>query len=821
MSNTRHYIFKGAKIFILILLMLYVIVFTYVSVNKKKIINQVTAEISNKLNGNVIIGNVELSFFRHFPKIAVVLNDVSVTDTLFPQHHHPFLQAKQVFINLSFTKLISKEPSVNGLRIQNGSIYLFTDSTGYTNMYLTHPKRNTAVPTTKAESTNELKSIELDDVRITLDDKKREKLHDFVVNKLAIKIGEAEGMVLFDTDASIDVKSLAFNLSRGSFLKDKSFRGRFNMRYDKRKSQLQFDSINIKLEGQPFNLSGRFDLQGAAPQFLINLHIRNADYGVIKSLLPGRIATSLSLVSLNKPVDAADAYISGPLKGGEPLINTKWLVKNTHLATPFMDFDDASFSGYFKNEVVAGKPRTDPNSVINISDFSATWHSLPVTSNRIEILNLTVPQLTCDMHSAFPLSDLNELIQTNSLQLTSGDAAMTLTYKGPIDKNNNTNSFINGNLLFKNGTVLYVPRNVELKAVNGNMVFNNSDLFIQNLQCNVLNNKIVMNGTAKNLLTLINTEPNKINLNWNIYSPKLNLASFTYLLKKPGSRQKSSAGGKKKFEKLSTRIDDLLEQSRIDLTVKADQVLYKKFEAGNFDANLVLLQDRYILNNVSMNLAGGKMSLYGQLLNSQSDYHVAGIDAELNNVDVKKVFYAFENFGQDGITSQTLEGSLTSKVHASLAINNDGKVMPSSVVGTIDFSLKNGALNNYEPIKKIQTSIFKKRDFDNIRFAELKDRLEVNKGEVKINRMEIQSSVMSLFVEGLYSTKGNTDISVQVPLSNLKKRAEDYNPENIGTDKKGGRSIFLRGRPGQDGNVKFKLDLFNKFKKEKNTAETQ
>ena len=68
--------------------------------------------------------------------------------------------------------------------------------------------------------------------------------------------------------------------------------------------------------------------------------------------------------------------------------------------------------------------------------------------------------------------------------------------------------------------------------------------------------------------------------------------------------------------------------------------------------------------------------------------------------------------------------------------------------------------------------------------------------------------------------KGNTDLSIQVPLSNLKKRDEDYNPENIGTDKKGGKSIFIRGRPGSDGNVNFKLDLFNKYKKEKEAAGT-
>jgi len=60
----------------------------------------------------------------------------------------------------------------------------------------------------------------------------------------------------------------------------------------------------------------------------------------------------------------------------------------------------------------------------------------------------------------------------------------------------------------------------------------------------------------------------------------------------------------------------------------------------------------------------------------------------------------------------------------------------------------------------------------------LKDRLEISNQEIKINRMEIESTVLSMYVEGIYSMKGTTDMSIQIPLSNLKKRTADYNPEN-------------------------------------------
>ena len=76
-----------------------------------------------------------------------------------------------------------------------------------------------------------------------------------------------------------------------------------------------------------------------------------------------------------------------------------------------------------------------------------------------------------------------------------------------------------------------------------------------------------------------------------------------------------------------------------------------------------------------------------------------------------------------------------------------------------------------------------------------------------------------MFVEGLFSNRGNTDISIQVPLNNLKKRGDDFKPENIGTNVKAGRSIFIRGQPGSDGNVKFKLDIFKKYQKDQKSSE--
>ena len=794
--------------------MLYTAAYIYISANKKKIISELTATLSDKIRGDVHIGDADVTLFGSFPGLSVLMKDVSITDTMYAVHHHAFFAAKEMFVKISIYKLITRESPLSGLKIRNGNIFMFTDTSGYTNMYLLKSKKDSAGGPKRTSADINLQNITLEHMHIVLQDLKREKLHDMLINDLDIDLDDDGSNLDMDADADIVINSLAFNLPRGTFLKGATFRGEFNLKYGKQSQQLSFEDIPIRLSGQKFALTGAFDLGDKNPAFSLKVKVRQANYEAIKKLLPHRIDSSLSMVALDKPLDA-DAELYGPLRGGEPFILVSWKVMHSKLATQFLDFDDASFTGFYKNEVTKGLPRKDPNSVLVVRGLTASWHGLPATADRIQILNLAVPELTCDLRSAFPLASLNELLQANSMQMTSGNALVQLNYRGPVQRNDNTNSFLNGNVQFTSGTMMYTRRNVQMTEMNGYLRFSNSNINIDNLHCKVLGSSVTLNGTANNILTLISTQLNQVKIDFSIYSPSLNLGSFTYLLQSP-KKVTVAKSSKNQFGKLAGQIDDLLEQSRINVALKADAVSYKKFHGTGLAADVSLLQDRYLLNNVTVNVAGGRMGLNGELVSVRNNYHQASLKVNMQNVDVKQVFYAFDNFGQDGITSQSLEGKLTTDANVSIGINDAGAVLPSSANGVVNFSLKNGALNDYEPIKKVQTFIFKKRDFENIRFAELKDRFDITNGEIKINRMEIQSSVLSLYVEGIYSQKGNTDISIQVPLSNLKKRGDDYNPENVGADKKGGRSLYVRGRPGDDGSIKFKLDLFNKFKKDNN-----
>jgi hypothetical protein len=101
----------------------------------------------------------------------------------------------------------------------------------------------------------------------------------------------------------------------------------------------------------------------------------------------------------------------------------------------------------------------------------------------------------------------------------------------------------------------------------------------------------------------------------------------------------------------------------------------------------------------------------------------------------------------------------------------------------------------------------------NIRFAELTDRIDVYPSDIYINRMEIQSTAVTMYVEGRYDfLRKNTDILIQVPVSNVKKRDEDYKAKNKGINAKTGASILIRAKSTGDGNIKFSPTLSKKVK---------
>ena len=793
-----------------LLLVLMACVQVYISAHKTDLLARIHQELNKRLQGKVTIKGMDVNVWHHFPKVEIILNDVSLKDSLY---HQPLLQVKEASTRIGLFDITGKSTSIRMVKLANGSFHVFTDSTGYSNKYLLQLKPR-PVTDTAARKKLMIDEVVLENVTALAEDAIKNKRFEVVFNKLNTRIRYRDSLIQLDMKENVLIKGLGFNLERGSYLTNKRMEGKWKILYNTTTKTLSVAETKINFDKQPIVLKAGFVFGDSAPRFNLDIKANKIQYKQGASMLTERLQQKLLLVNLEKPIDVA-VTITGGLKGGSrPLVDVQWKAVDNRLVTPVALLDSCSFSGSYTNERNPDSPRTSENSQIVIKDFRGKWGAAVFKGSTTTLTNLAEPVFAFDLYSDCSFPALNDQFGLKSMQFLEGQAKIELHYKGPLVKDASFLHSISGRLALQNGAVHYEAKDLLFTDCNGEIQFGADSLQVKELQCKLGKNQFTVNVEGKEIGSLATDDLHKAVINCAVYTPSLNLADFRHLFK---SNKKSGARRnivKKKGTRGMFSFDEILEKGSLRLNIKADAIQLNHFSASNLTGDILFRREDWQLQKVFVQHAGGSLSLKGEVRHlEESGRHQANIAMVLKDVDVRKVFYAFDNFGQKGITHNNLQGKLNTNANLRLALNDRGDIVPGSMNGNVWFSLRDGALINHEPVQRIQKFVFKDRDMRNITFAALQDSLIIVDDEIEIRRMEIHSSVMTLFVEGIYSLKDKTDISIQVPLHNFLSRSKEKEPENKGVSSRNGPSIYLRAKSDIKGNIKLGLDLFKKFRK--------
>jgi len=798
--------------FFALLLILLLVLKIYVGSNKTRLIAEATEKISEKIGGKIEIKDVGVSMFKNFPYLTISLQELKITDSLYAKHQHALVQAEAIYLRVNPLKLLILNVSLNRLRIEKGGFYIYKDSTGYCNEYLL--KGNGKKKETKPNNqfNNILDNIVIRDFNVTINDQKELKLFDFQINEFLVKNKQVDSILYLQTKSNILVKSFSFKTTKGSFVENQLFEGNWDLKFNTKTPALLFDSMTINISKQPFVFKGGFHF-GTQQSFDLDITTKQIKLDFAKKLLTKKIAKSVGLADVGAPLDVHTIIRGSLVGGGDPYIKAAFETKNAALKTPVMSFDSASFNGYYLNEVVAGQERTDENSTVVVQNLDAKYLGLPVHSDDILIINLTTPHISADLQSKFSLYGLDEFLQTDAFTLSNGEGVLDFMYEGPIEKITQKNASIKGLISLKNGTITLSGSNAALTNCATVLKIDNTDIYLDTLTCSVAGHPITVSARAKNVVALVGDNPNGIEFDLKVSAPIININQLSSVVsRKFPVKKKNTRKHKGGLGTTIQRLEHLLSNGRMNIKVAAGKIKYKEFEANNLKAEMEVDDVSWRLKKTSLVHGKGNISVSASVRETRPNIFTLNSDIEMYNVEADRVWREFDNFGMSSPTYKNIKGLLSLKSNVTLNMKHTGEFDMNSLNGKASFSIKNGALINFEPLQNIKTFLFKNRDLSDVRFAEIKDDINFQKGLITINRMEINSSVLSLYVEGTHSKK-ETDISIQVPLSNLKNRDKDYKPENTGAGKSGGMSVFLRAKTDETGKIKIKYDPFKRFRK--------
>ena len=792
---------------IIFLLFTWVLLSTYFYFNKGSLIAKISAQINKQVKGKVEIKDMQTDFIHTFPFLSVKLSGVSIKDSLWSRHRHEFLKAENIYVRLRLLSLFSGKPQIGKLIIKNGTIYLFSDTAGYTNLVKADDPA-----TGKDESY--IPDLEFKQVRFILQDDAKKKLHDFFAEHLSCDVERKDSLKLFKINIRLLVHQLTFNREKGGYLKEKVLQGKFIAVLTNSKV-LELKKTVLKIDQHPFLISAIFNLGDEPKTFQLAIATKKISFQKTSHLLTTVIQNKIDSFGIDKPIDIT-AMISGEMAYKRiPLVKINMQAKGSIIKSPAGNFTDCSFLAEFINEVDTAQLRVDENSAFRIKNFTGNWQGFPLRSKSIEIANLKKPFLKCDLESRFALKSINDVTESNTILFTKGKGSLAIHYEGTIVASDTVPPVMNGEILLNDAEIKYLPRNFVLSDCDGKLVFKHHDLHIQKLNATAGSSRLLMDGSIENFLALVDINPEKLVLEWNIFSPKINVNDFIGYLGTQQSATVIKQKRKSKIIKIADNIDRMLKDGAADLSIKAERLLYKRFNATNVTASLTLLANQLVLNNARLHHAGGVMGFKGSLLQNRNGNRLS-FNANLSGIDIPKIFYAFNNFGQDAVTDKNMKGNLMATIKLDAGITEKAEIIGKSLNGNLTFSVKEGELINFEPVMKIGETAFKKRDFSHMRFAELKNKMRIEGSAIYMDKMEIRSNVIKLFVEGVYDTKKGTDMSIQVPVSNISK--DDH--EVLKNKGRAGINLRLRAKTGDDGKLKISWDPFNKAEKERKDTVT-
>lgn len=809
MNRWLKYALITLGIFITLITLMFAGVSYYIDANKAELINNFKKEAESKYHTQVTINDLSLSLFKNFPTLSLLITNVDAKGPMYQIHKHKFFSASKIYLKLNMLALLTGKISIGKTLITNGNVYIYTDSSGLNNLSFF---KSGAEKDKKEKKPLVLPdNIEFQNFDITIEDKQKDKLFSFLINRFEAKSIARGDTTFININKNILVKSLGFNLATGAFLMNHVLEGKYQVGLNTKTNNLSFENIKMNISKQPFNFSGKFAF-GDSGQFNIDIKTKKISYAFAQTLVTEHIAKALKNVSMTEPVEDVHTNLEGSLNGGDPLVIARFSVKETQLTTPLASFNKASFSGFFCNEIVPGLPRKDPNSKIRINQLTADWQGIPIKADSVEVLNLSEAQVNGSFGSDFQLSAFNNIINSDKIVFSDGEGKLKINYNGPLKNINDKNALIDISFLLKRGNISYKPLKMVITECVSDMSIKNSNLSIKSLSAKSANgSKITITGAAKNTFSLLGDTEGKVDVNINVYSPLLDLSGITSKVGRNKSNVKKKT--KSSINKTINQFDRILEKEKISVYIKADKIINNHLQANNFIADFDLQEDSYNIKNVEFDIAGGSLKLISTIKETGTNRHALNSTIRINNIDARKLFYAFDDFGMEGISYKNLSGQLTANGSFSTNINAAGVLDKKTLNGNLSFSLKNGSLVNYAPIMKIQEIAFKKRDFSNIKFTEIKNTVSLKEGIVTVPRMQIESTVFNLFIEGQYGFAGNTDLRIQVPLKNLHKIDPSKMSKKANNKEKGGASIYLRAKTGSDGKIGIAIDAFGAVRK--------
>jgi hypothetical protein len=776
--------FKIMKLLAIFLIALTLLLFTAALLLQDKVGEIVISSLNKSISTRIGIGDLRLSFLRRFPQATVDLNDAVVFSSsgfdrkaFMGINADTLLKAEKIRIEFRISDLIKENYTAERIYIRNGKLNLFLDTSGSANYDIKFSGSGSGHNTFEIR----LNRITINNLDINYNNPASNLFIEGTVNNGRLKSRITDNLIEFNTDAGIIINR--FTLEK--FNLPKRVSAEIGLDLVSTDSLLTISKGSMTLDGYKLGLAGTI---AGGSDLDLALTGENIDISGIKSWFPEKFQAKISDYNPSGILN-----ISGSAKGPLTRTGTPWIRVSFGLEKGSVTYgrsaltiNNLSFKGEYTNRSGVASAKQD---YLKLNNFKGTLGSAQYTGSLF-LSGFDKPGGELELKGRVYPSEIKDYFGLTEITWAEGYADMSLLAKGTFSGTGKftIHDFVNLKPVVKlefNSFGLGLKESGFLVSnVTGNLDVSNIAT-AKNLSFAYRDHLFLLDGSFTNLPEWVTGRNVTV-----IASASMRCEKLRPEILFPASSDAVDSGKQKRAYSLPGALV-------FDLEISVGDFSYRTFKAEKITGSLSYKPRLLNFKSLSLNSLSGHISGNGFVVqNSNKSFLGRGI-FDLKNVNIKEAFISFGNFGQDFIKAENLEGTLSGSL--SVLIPADSLLRPEikAVTAEGNYTLKNGYLKNFEPVKAL-SSFIELSELENISFEELKNDFFIRNNILYVPQMDIKSSAADLSVNGKHGFDNDYEYHVSILLSQiLSKKLKKSKPNTtefgaIKDDGLGRTSLLLK-----------------------------
>jgi len=730
-----------------------VLIYTY----QDQLVSRFIAEANQKIDTPIHAGGIKASWWEKFPNVSIVLSDVVIDGSL-PGPTDTLITALNIYCTFNAWDILQGHWVVDQIHMEEGRIFLVQTELGDNNFTIV--KKDTS--SNKKEAGFKLEKIHLQNVAITYLDLLRNQEYKLQVHDVMASLSsEAQ---IYDVQLEGEITSEALTIGQQQYLKQKPLILKGNIRYLQQDKKWDIVETEITIDQSTFLLSGYY--RGSDNTMDISMKGQDTNIQTVLSLLPEDISQKF-----RKYQSKGKIYFEGRIVGSvatdeNPEINVNFGCRNASFFHP--NYQKGIEGVYLSGNFHSAKANDLSKATLSLKDVRGVMESQQFGGN-LQITNLESYHVKGDFEGTLDLNSWQRFLPPGKVTEATGTMKMNIAFEGPLNYLKTPNSVdkfkTSGEIIINDLNFNLEKNSLPFRNFGGHFLFNGRDLAISDFKGVIGNSDFLINGFFRNIISFIFSKNQPIGIEADLQAQNIDLDEL--LTGDTQARDKTVVG---KQSYTSFEINPRLE---LAFNCKIDHLKFRRFRGNDIAGELRISNQVAHGQHISFETLGGKITMNGRVDGRQKNHIRVYTQSSYQGIHLDSLFYVFENFGQDFLVDSHLRGQAFAEIETYMTFDDHLRFNSSDLVVDAGLIIKNGELNDFEPLQKLSTYI-DAQDLRRLKFADLKNHVHIKDRKIHLPNMVVQSNVTTITVNGTHTFDQDINYRLKVPLKSTPKDKDEY-----------------------------------------------